>query len=32
MQVDYLRRIAVSEQWSHKAGGLIIQVVSNTGL
>ena len=27
-----LRRIAVSEQWSLKAGGLLIQVVSNTGL
>ena len=30
-QVD-LRRVAVSEQWSIKAGGLLIQVVSNTGL
>ena len=27
-----LRRIAVAEQWSLKAGGLLIQVVSNTGL
>ena len=31
MQVD-LRRFAVSEQWSLKAGGLLLQVVSNTGL
>ena len=27
-----LRRIVVSEQWSLKASGLLIQVVSNTGL
>ena len=27
-----LRRVVVSEQWSLKAGGLFIQVVSNTGL
>ena len=27
-----LRRVAVSEQWSLKSGGLLIQVVSNTGL
>ena len=27
-----LRRVTVSEQWSLKAGGLLIQVVSNTGL
>ena len=27
-----LRRFVVSEQWSLKAGGLLIQVVSNTGL
>ena len=27
-----LRRIAVSEQWSLNAGGLLKQVVSNTGL
>ena len=27
-----LRRVAVSEQWSLKAGGLLIQVVSKTGL
>ena len=27
-----LRRVVVSEQWSLKAGGLLIQVVSNTGL
>ena len=26
-----LRRAVVSEQWSLKAGGLLIQVVSNTG-
>ena len=30
-QVD-LRRVVVSEQWSHKVGGLFIQVVSNIGL
>ena len=30
-QVD-LRRVVVSEQWSIKAGGILIQVVSNTGL
>ena len=30
-QVD-LRRAVVSEQWSLKAGGLLIQVVSNIGL
>ena len=27
-----VRRVVVSEQWSLKAGGLSIQVVSNTGL
>ena len=27
-----LRRAFSSEQWSFKAGGLLIQVVSNTGL
>ena len=27
-----LRRLAVSEQWSLKAGGILIQVVFNTGL
>ena len=27
-----LRRVVVSEQWSFKAGGLLIQVVSSTGL
>ena len=26
-----LRRVVVSEQWSFKADGLLIQVVSNTG-
>ena len=26
------RTVVVSEQWSLKAGGLLIQVVSNTGL
>ena len=30
-QVD-LRTVVVSEQWSLKADGLLIQVVSNTGL
>ena len=30
-EVD-LRRGAVSEQWSLKAGGFLLQVVSNTGL
>ena len=30
-EVD-LRRVAVSEQWSLKAGDLLMQVVSNTGL
>ena len=29
--IDF-RRMAVSEQWSLKAGGLLMQVVSNTGL
>ena len=28
----HLRQVVVSEQWSLKAGGLLIQVVSNTGL
>ena len=28
----YLRRVDVSEQWSLRAGGLLIQVVSKTGL
>ena len=27
-----LKRVAVSEEWALKAGGLLIQVVSNTGL
>ena len=27
-----LRRVFVSEQWSLKAGGFLIQVVSHTGL
>ena len=27
-----LRRVVVSEHWSLKVGGLLIQVVSNTGL
>ena len=27
-----VRKVVVSEQWSLKAGGLLIQVVSNTGL
>ena len=27
-----LRRVVVSEQWSLEAGGLLKQVVSNTGL
>ena len=30
-KVDF-RRVVVSEQWSLKAGGHLIQVVSNTGL
>ena len=30
-QVD-LRRVVVLQQWSLKAGGLLIQMVSNTGL
>ena len=29
--VDF-RRVVVSEQWSLKAGGLLIQVVSNAGI
>ena len=28
----YLRKAVVSGQWSSKAGGLLIQVVSNAGL
>ena len=31
-QTSCLRRVVVSEQWQLKAGGLLIQVVSNTGL
>ena len=26
------KKVVVSEQWSFKAGGLLVQVVSNTGL
>ena len=32
LYLNDLRRVVVSKKWSLKAGGLLIQVVSNTGL